>query len=101
MMEQAASSGVPLEEMIPRAVFVAEVEAWAKRIGVVPKEIHLRQMKNKWASCSSKGRMTFNSELLQKPADFRRKVIVHELLHYKLPNHGKLFNSLLKAYLHG
>ena len=98
-MMQVDSSEVSLEERIPRAVFVSEVEAWAKKIGVEPKEIHLRQMKNKWASCSSKGRMTFNSELLQEPADFRKKVIVHELLHYKIPNHGKLFNSLLKAYL--
>jgi len=98
-MGQAAKSETTLEERIPRAVFISEVEAWAKRIGVEPKEIHLRKMKNKWASCSSKGRMTFNSELLQEPADFRKEVIVHELLHYKLPNHGKLFNSLLKAYL--
>jgi predicted metal-dependent hydrolase len=26
-------------------------------------------------------------------------VIVHELLHLKVPNHGKLFTALLRAYL--
>lgn len=98
-MSQAVNPEIPLEESVPRAVFVAEVKAWAQKIGVEPKEIHLRPMKNKWASCSSKGRMTFNVELLKEPADFRKKVILHELLHYKLPNHGKLFNSLLSAYL--
>ena len=26
-------------------------------------------------------------------------VIVHELLHFNVPNHGKLWKSLMKAYL--
>jgi predicted metal-dependent hydrolase len=26
-------------------------------------------------------------------------VIVHELVHLKVPNHGKLFRSLVRAYL--
>lgn len=29
----------------------------------------------------------------------RRRVIVHELLHLKIPNHGPLFKALEKAYL--
>lgn len=89
----------PLEETVPLEIFKAEVNAWAKKIGVDPKEIHVRPMKRKWASCSSKGRLTFNTDLLEEPASFRREVIVHELLHLKVPNHGKVFRSLLKAYL--
>ena len=88
-----------LEEIVPGQVFKAEVLAWAKRIGVEPKEIRVRPMKNKWASCSSLGRLTFNSEILQQPASFRRGAIVHELLHLKVPNHGKLFKNLMRAYL--
>ncbi|MCS7055566.1 MAG: M48 family metallopeptidase, partial [Thermoflexales bacterium] len=80
-------------------LFRAEVEAWAQRIGVTPREIRIRPMKRKWASCSSRGRLTFNKELLFQPSTFRRGVIVHELLHLKVPNHGKLFRALLKAYL--
>lgn len=69
----------------------SEVAAWAKRIGIEPKQVQLRTMKNKWASCSSKGRLTFDPELLKKLAAFRAEVIVHELLHLKIPNHGLLF----------
>jgi hypothetical protein len=36
---------------------------------------------------------------LRQPAEFRRKVIVHELLHLRVPNHGPVFRSLLRAYL--
>jgi len=90
---------MPLEEAVPMELFKAEVRAWARRIGVEPKEIHIRPMKHKWASCSSKGRLTFDQELLRQPAAFRAEAIVHELLHLKVPNHGKLFRALLKAHL--
>jgi len=56
-------------------------------------------MARKWASCSSDGRITFNSELFAQPYRFQEFVIVHELLHLKIPNHGKLFKSLLSAHL--
>ena len=75
-----------------------EVKALASEIGVNAKEIHVRKMKRKWASCSSKGRLTFSTDLLSQPEDFRRKAIVHELLHMRYPNHGKMFNLLLTSY---
>ncbi|MDQ3950796.1 MAG: DUF45 domain-containing protein [Gemmatimonadota bacterium] len=45
--------------------------------------------------------MSFNVELLPRPSAFRRRVIAEELLHLKVPNHGKLFKSLPRAYLNG
>jgi predicted metal-dependent hydrolase len=56
-------------------------------------------MKNKWASCSTRGLVSFSTELLEEDQKFGEYVIVHELLHLKIPNHGKLFKSLLRAYL--
>jgi predicted metal-dependent hydrolase len=88
-----------LEEVVGVAIFKAEVETWAKRIGVHPREIRLRPMMRKWASCSTKGRVTFNTDLLRQPARFRAEAIVHELLHLKVPNHGKLFRALLRTHL--
>ncbi len=79
--------------------FKLEVEKWGEEIGVEIKEIHVRAMKHKWGSCSTNGRLTFDTDLLEEPADFRKEVIVHELLHLKVPNHGKLYRALLKAYL--
>lgn len=79
--------------------FKKEVTDWADEIGVSPKEIHVRAMKRKWASCSSKGRVTLSSSLLEEPLESRAYVIVHELLHLKHPKHGKMFNSLLRAHL--
>jgi len=88
----------PLEDIVPVEVFKAEVRAWAERIGVQPREIHIRPMKRKWASCSSNGRLTFDLDLLRQPSKVRTEVIIHELLHLRLPNHGRLFRALLGAY---
>jgi len=79
--------------------FKKEVLEWAEEMGVRPKEIHVREMGRKWASCSSKGRLTFSFELLNQPLERRAKAIVHELLHLKYPNHGKMFESVLISYL--
>lgn len=88
-----------LENAVHREVFLSEIKAWSHRIGVEPKEVHVRPMSRKWGSCSTSGRLSFNAELLTKDAEFRRRVIVEELLHLKVPNHGKLFKRLLGAYL--
>jgi predicted metal-dependent hydrolase len=95
----AAHTTEPLEEIVPREIFKTEVRQWAERIGVEPKEIHLRPMSRKWASCSTNGRLTFDTGLLQEGAPFRTHVIVHELVHLKVANHGRLFRSLVRTYL--
>lgn len=79
--------------------FRARVYEWAKKIGVTPKEIHLRSMKRKWASCSSRGRLTFDTSLLNCKRGFGDYVIAHELLHLQVPNHGKLFKSLMSSFI--
>ncbi|HEY9175187.1 MAG TPA: M48 family metallopeptidase [Verrucomicrobiae bacterium] len=89
----------PLARSLTRDAFQAEVEAWAKKMRVRPKVVHVRPMKRKWGSCSTTGRVTFDADLLRQHAEFRKRVIVEELLHLQVPNHGKLFKRLLRAYL--
>lgn len=75
--------------------------AWAERIGVQPRSVTVRPMARKWGSCSTAGRLTFDRDLLYRPAAFRAEAIVHELLHLKHPdlNHGKALRALARAYL--
>jgi hypothetical protein len=42
---------------------------------------------------------TAPKNVLNQPADFRKQVIVNELLHLRVPNNGKLFKALLRACL--
>jgi predicted metal-dependent hydrolase len=81
------------------AEFRTQVASWADRIRTKPHRVRLQRMSRKWASSSTGDMVSFSTELLSQPAAFREYVIVHELLHLKVPNHGKLFKSLLRAFV--
>ena len=76
-----------------------EVKRWASTIGVKPERVQIQRMTTKWASCSTSGRICLSTDLLREDTGFQEVVIVHELLHLRVPNHGKLFKSLMNAYL--
>ena len=84
---------------IDKATFKTRLAHWAERLDVRAHTVVVRPMKNKWASCSTSGRLTFDSRLLELPDDLQDYVIVHELLHFHAPNHGKLWKSLMLAHL--
>jgi len=75
------------------------IAQWAITLKVRPTQVRVQRMTRKWASCSPAGRVTFSDELLCKPVAFQDCVIVHELLHLRIRNHGRLFAATLKAHL--
>lgn len=77
------------------------VEAWAKRVGVQVTRIQIRMMRNKWASCSSQGTVTLNSNILSLPRELVDYIIVHELLHVRFPGHGKGWQAMMSVYVPG
>jgi predicted metal-dependent hydrolase len=81
------------------AAFRREVRRWANRIDVDVREIRVRSMSRKLASASSAGRLTFDISLLGEPRERRSEVVVHELVHVRVGNHGPLFRNLVRAYL--
>lgn len=79
--------------------FKEEVYFYAEKIRVKVKQITVRPMTRKWASCSTNGYFSFNLELLGMERSLGEYVILHELLHYHVPNHGKLWKSLMEAHM--
>lgn len=75
------------------------VAAWADKLRVTPTRIRLQTMTRKWVSCSTNGALIFNRELLAKPRPFGEAVILHEIIHLTVRNHGRLFRSLLRAHM--
>lgn len=79
--------------------FKTHVLEWAVKLDVSARSLSVRPMRNKWASCSTAGNLSFNSELLDLDKGVGDYVIVHELLHFRVPNHGRLWKSLMRAHL--
>jgi predicted metal-dependent hydrolase len=82
-----------------KPAFKARVYHWADKLDVKVVWLGVRPMRNKWASCSTSGHFNFNAELLDLKTELWDYVIVHELLHFFAPNHGKLWKSLMRVHL--
>ena len=82
-----------------RDEFKARVQEWAAKLEVKAQAIYVRPMRRKWASWSTAGTLSFNDELIGMDKKLGDYVIVHELLHFQVPNHGKLWKMLMRAHL--
>ena len=72
-------------------------DRWCIRLKVTPRQLRVQPMRHKWGSCSTLG--TLAVDLDEQSQEFQDYVIVHELLHLKVKNHGKLFKALLSVHL--
>ncbi len=108
MVEQAAESSRPYSEFYwirmhvhkeRRWVIRNRVEYWAQRLGVHPWLVRVQHMNRKWGSCSTLGVITLAIDLADQEQGFRDFVIAHELLHLRVPNHGRLFKALLTVHV--
>lgn len=78
-----------------------EVTRCADILKIQPEQVRVQKMTRKWASCSSAGWITLSVDLLDMPRGFQQVVILHELVHLRIPNHGKLFKSVMNAHMPG
>jgi hypothetical protein len=82
-----------------KSEFKERVRSWAEKLDAQVTSVAVRAMSNKWASYSTAGRVTFDDSLLELRDELQDYVIVHELLHFHAPNHGKYWKSLMRVHL--
>lgn len=66
-----------------------------KKYGVEPQSLHIQIMENRWGSCTPKGKIILNTELIKAPKTCIEYVITHEMCHLLHKNHTKEFYDLL------
>lgn len=65
-----------------------------KKYNIRPKEIQIREMSKRWGSCSARGKIILNPELIKAPRGCIEYVIVHELCHTIHHSHNAKFIEL-------
>jgi len=77
--------------------FAEIAEPWIQRFekyNVKPEAIYLQEMPKRWGSCTPKGKIILNPELIKAPKPCIEYVIIHELCHLVHPNHTTSFVQL-------
>ena len=85
--------------MVSKDEFKKEFWQIAEEINAKPQRVRIRHMRSKIGSCSPKKIITFDVSVLTLDKDYRKEAIIHELLHLRYRNHGKMFKEVLKSYI--
>ena len=64
-------------------------------------KLFLKNNKTNWGSCSNKGNINLNIQLIRLKTELIDFVILHELCHLKYHNHGTAFHNLLDKLCQG
>ena len=78
---------------------ILRVEHWSQITGLLPKKVIVGERTTRWGSCSSRGTLSFCYRLVMAPPKVIDCIVVHELCHLKVHNHGKKFYALLEGFL--
>ena len=72
-------------------VLTARVAHFAPLFGVEPPVVRIKDMRSRWGSCSSGGRISLHWGLVLLSGDVLDYVVVHELAHLREMNHSARF----------
>lgn len=89
---------IPVEQTSREAI-IQMVSVWAEKMGLQPKRVSFRSMTRKWGSCSSRDNITLSTRLTWVAPHLAEYVVVHELVHLRVFNHGKDFKAMMSKYM--
>jgi len=76
-----------------------EIQRTARKLRGLDPKLRVRKMEKRWGSCSPRGTITLNTELIRAPKACIDYVIVHELCHLLVPSHSRRFFQAMETCL--
>ena len=70
----------------------------SRQTGLGCNKVSIRSQKTRWGSCSSRGNISLNDQLLFLPAQAVEYLMIHELCHTRHLNHSKSFWQLVEVH---
>jgi len=74
-----------------QARFDQRVAYFAPKVGMPVKAVHVRELGNRWASCSTSGVLSFHWKCMMAPLTIVDYIVVHELCHLRHRDHTDAF----------
>lgn len=86
-----------LNEVVPPMV-----QKWEQRMNVRCNKVGLRWMTTRWGSCNPRRKhIRLNTELATKAIHLLEYVVVHEMVHFSVANHGPRFVDRMNEHYPG
>lgn len=82
-----------------RASLRARGDDWCERLKAAPRIVRVQRMTRTWGSCATVGIVTLAENLADQEKCLQDVVIAQELLHLRVPTHGKGFQARMTAYV--
>ena len=79
-----------------KKVLPPRLEELAGKYGFTYNRLTIKHNISNWGSCSRRGNINLNLNLVRVPQPLRDYVMLHELSHLRFPNHGAGFHALLE-----
>lgn len=80
-----------------KRVLPQRLEHLAHMYGFEYNSVRIKHNVSNWGSCSVKGNINLNLNLMRLPEYLRDYVMIHELCHLRHMNHGPEFHALLAS----
>jgi len=98
---QALDSSEMVDKVRAKKKLTNRIKQLALQHGFTYNRLTIRNQKTRWGSCSNKKNINLNVKLVLLPDDLSDYVILHELVHTKVQNHGKKFWAELDKHVRG
>lgn len=79
--------------------FLKETKKYSEIMGLYPTGVKITSAKTRFGSCSPKNSICFSWYLMLYPEEAAQYVVVHELAHIRIKNHGRDFYALVEKYM--
>jgi len=82
-----------------RAQLAPRLQGLSDVTGLAYQTLSVRAQRSRWGSCSARGAISLNRNLLFLPAALMRYVLIHELCHTRHLNHGQRYWRLVQSHV--
>ena len=82
-----------------KAELPARLDVLASHYGFIYNRVVIKHNATNWGSCSSKGNINLNLNIVRLPSVLQDYILLHELCHLRHQDHGHAFHLLLEHVL--
>jgi hypothetical protein len=91
----------PLNRADARRRILHRLAELATQHGFCYGRVYLRNQRTRWGSCSRSNNLSLNINLIRLPSNLMDYVLLHELIHTRIKNHGAPFWDELNRLMDG